>query len=68
MIVASMRITISFVSCLTFCSVMTKGLNTPRLGKASMRSNIASFKVMDVVERATQLEKEGKNLCHMEVS
>lgn len=33
----------------------------------SLRSNIESFKVMDVVARATELEKEGRSICHMEV-
>jgi aspartate/methionine/tyrosine aminotransferase len=33
----------------------------------SSRSNVESFKVMDVVARATTLEKEGRNICHMEV-
>jgi len=33
----------------------------------SIRSNIDSFKVMDVVERCEQLEKEGRSICHMEV-
>lgn len=35
--------------------------------RPSTRSNIESFKVMDVVARATELEKQGKNICHMEV-
>ena len=33
----------------------------------SARSNIESFKVMDVVARATILESEGRSICHMEV-
>ena len=33
----------------------------------SARSNIESFKVMDVVARATVLESEGRSICHMEV-
>jgi aspartate/methionine/tyrosine aminotransferase len=35
--------------------------------RPSLRSNIESFKVMDVVARATELEKEGRSICHMEV-
>ena len=33
----------------------------------SARSNIESFKVMDVVARATELEKQGRSISHMEV-
>ena len=32
----------------------------------SARSNIESFKVMDVLARAVQLEEEGQSICHME--
>jgi aspartate/methionine/tyrosine aminotransferase len=35
--------------------------------RPSLRSNIESFKVMDVAARATELEKEGRSICHMEV-
>ena len=33
----------------------------------SARSAIESFKVMDVLARATELEREGRHICHMEV-
>jgi hypothetical protein len=34
----------------------------------SLRANsVESFKVMDVLERAAELEHEGKHICHMEV-
>jgi hypothetical protein len=33
----------------------------------SSRSNIESFKVMDVVLRANQLQREGRSICHLEV-
>lgn len=32
----------------------------------SIRSNIPSFKVMDVLARAVELEANGRNICHME--
>lgn len=34
---------------------------------ASARSAVASFKVMDVLRRANQLEAEGRTICHCEV-
>jgi hypothetical protein len=33
----------------------------------SERSNIESFKVMDLLEHATHLESTGRHICHMEV-
>ena len=33
----------------------------------SARSNIESFKVMDVLARATELEQEGRSIIHLEV-
>jgi hypothetical protein len=33
----------------------------------SLRSNIESFKVMDVLARAAELEHDGRHICHMEV-
>ena len=38
--------------------------NSPLIPSA--RSNIESFKVMDVLARAVQLEEEGQSICHME--
>ena len=38
-----------------------------RLKRASRRSNIASFMVMDVMTAAAKAEAEGRNIVHMEV-
>ena len=37
------------------------------LSRTSLRGGIPSFKVMDVLGRALQLEAEGRNIMHMEV-
>jgi aspartate/methionine/tyrosine aminotransferase len=42
-------------------------LSSSSSSSGSLRSNIDSFKVMDVVERCETLEREGRSICHMEV-
>lgn len=49
---------------ITFISFL---LNTANAIQPSGRSNIESFKVMDVMGRAIELESEGRHICHMEV-
>lgn len=42
--------------------------NAPHFSQPpSERSKIESFKVMDVLARANELEEQGNKICHMEV-
>jgi hypothetical protein len=47
--------------------VLSDTSQSPRYPRPSVRSNIPSFKVMDVVARAAVLEAEGRTIFHLEV-